>query len=620
MNSHNPNHIRPIGKEVYMRKLYTLIGRYSLKKHTTPRVYIQIALAMLLAISSPLWLSRSSGALVQNPTATAKISFTFDDGFASVATQARPTLAKYGLTGTSYVTTKCIGMTTVPNTCRADNDVRYMSWSQVKQLKDAGWEIGSHTQTHPYLASSDASDGQPNLLTPAQVTQELRGSKADLAAQGITANAFASPYGDYSPATLSEIAKYYTSHRGFADQANNSWPYNDYLINNMPVHAGVTVAQVKAKIDAAIANKHWLVLTLHEIRVSPSTNPDDYQYSTGNLDKIAAYVKSKQSSGLITPVNISQGIVTSDTNLLPNSTFDNGVGEGWTTDAAANVTKDTANNGSLPSSANSIKFTSQASNSHLFSPHVTIDSNTTYLLKNYIKVNAINSGELGFYIDEYDGSGNWVSGQYKNGERSVFVEEFNFTYKPTSASVKKARLQVITSANSGITAYLDNAQWFALTSTTPPIQTNLVANGAFDSGIADGWTTDDPVNIVKDTGSHGSPNNIVNSIALKSTTKNTHLFSPKVTVDTAKSYSLTSYLSVQQLTSGEVGYYMDEYDGSGNWVSGQYITGIRGVSTGDVNFQYKPTSTAVKAASLQLIISANSGISGYYDDVRWYQS
>lgn len=620
MNSHNINRARLIGKEVYMRKIYTFISRHSLRKHAAPRVYIQIALAMLLAISSPLWLSRNSGALVQNPAATAKISFTFDDGFASARTQAQPTLTKYGLTGTSYVTTKCVGMTTVPNTCRADNDVRYMTWTQIKQLQAAGWEIGSHTQTHPYLASSDADDGQPNVLTPAQVAQELSGSKADLAAQGITATAFASPYGDYNPATLSEIAKHYTSHRGFADQANNIWPHSDYLLNNMPVQAGVTVAQVKAKIDAAIANKQWLILTMHDIRVNPSTNPDDYQYSTANLDRIAAYVKSKQNAGLITPVNISKGIVTSDTNLLPNSSFDSGVGEGWTTDAAGNVTKDTANNGSMPSSTNSIKFTSAAGNSHLFSPQITVDSNTTYLLKNYVKVTAISSGELGFYIDEYDGSGNWISGQYKNGERSAFVEEFNFTYKPTSASVKKARLQVIASANSGITAYLDNAQWFALSNTAPPVQTNLVANGAFDNGIADGWTTDDVANITKDTGSHGSPNNVVNSIALKSTTKNTHLFSPRVAVDATKNYSLTSYLNVQQLTSGEVGFYIDEYDGNGDWISGRYVSGIRGVSTGDVNFQYKPTSTAVKTASLQVILSANSGISGYYDDVRWYQS
>lgn len=582
-------------------------------------VYAVLAALFLFGVMLALRQSAITHAAATNPAPTAKISFTFDDGLASAVTQAKPTLAKYGLTGTSYVITKCIGMTTAPNTCHANTDARYMSWTQVKQLQAAGWEIGSHTQTHPYLATSDATDGQPNVLTPAQVTTELAGSKADLAAQGITATAFSTPYGDYSNATLAQIAQYYTSHRGFADQNTNLWPYNDYLLNDMPVQAGVTVAQVKAKIDAAIAGKQWLILTMHDIAVNPSSNPDDYQYSTANLDQIAAYVKTKQSAGLITPVNISQGLVTTDTNLLPSSSFDGGITGGWTTDAPATIVSDNANNGSTPSPASSVKLTATTINSHLFSPTIAIDPNTTYMLKNFLKVTSITSSVVGFYIDEYDGAGNWISGQYKNGESAPFVESFNFTYKPTSTAVRKARLQVIVPANSGITAYIDNPQWFSLSTTTPPVQTNLVANGTFDAGIASGWTTDDATHITANTANHGSPANPVNSVALTSTTQNKHLFSPKTPVDSAKNYTLTSYLNLLQISSGEVGFYIDEYDAAGNWISGQYKTGVRGVSTGDVSFQYKPTSTSVKTASLQIIVTANANISAYFDDVRWYQ-
>ena len=582
----------------------------------------KLRLLRALLMAGVLILPFIEGGIVQaatnNPAPAAKISFTFDDGLTSALSQAQPTLTKYGLTGTEYVITKCVGMTTAPNTCHANTDATYMSWAQIKQLQAAGWEIGSHTQTHPYLASSDATDGQPNVLTPAQVTTELAQSKADLAAQGITANAFSTPYGDYTNATLAQIAKYYTSHRGFADQNDNNWPYNDYLLNDMQVQAGVTVAQVKAKIDTAIANKQWLILTMHNIKTNPSTNPDDYEYGTAQLDQIAAYVKSKQTAGLITPTNISNGLVTSDTNLLPNATFDSGVAGGWTTDSPTTIVKDAATNGSAPSATNAIKLTGTRANTHLFSPRVAVDSNTSYMLKNFINLTNITSGELGFYIDEYDGAGNWISGQYKNGERHAFVEDFNFTYKPTSSNVKAASLQVIVSANSGLTAYLDNSQWFALNTVAPPAQTNLVANGNFDGGIASGWTTDSATNITKDTASHGSPNNPVNSILMKSTTKNIHLFSPKVTVDSTKSYSLLSYVNLQQLTSGELGFYVDEYDSAGNWISGKYTTGVRGVSTGDVSFAYVPSSTNVKSASLQVIVTANSGISAYFDDVRWY--
>src|SRR5438045_9316366 len=109
-------------------------------------------------------------------------------------------------------------MTTAPNTCHANTDTTYMSWAQIATLQTTyGWEIGSHTVTHPYLATSDATDGQPNVLTPAQVTAELTNSKSALAAHGINATDFATPYGDYKNAVLAQIAKYYASQRRFGD-------------------------------------------------------------------------------------------------------------------------------------------------------------------------------------------------------------------------------------------------------------------------------------------------------------------------------------------------------------------------------------------------------------------
>lgn len=760
------------------------------------------AALLLFAATSMTALTGVVQAAVTNPTPAAKVSFTFDDGALSAYTQAAPTLKKYGLSGTNYVTTSCVGMTQVPNTCRADNDIPYMTWAQIKELQDSyGWEIGSHTATHPYLASSDADDGQPNVLTPAQVSNELTTSKAALAAQGINATAFASPYGDYSNATVAQIAKHYSTHRGFADNRNIDWPNNEYLLTNMPVQAGVSVTAVKTRIDEAIANKQWVVLTFHDIRVKASNNPDDYQYNTADLDAIAAYVKSKQDAGQLKSINISQGPTygTTSDNILPNSSFDTGIADGWTTDNTAAVTVDTANNGSYPSATNAIKFSPSAAPARLYSPKVTVNSNTTYLLKNYLNVTQVTAGQVEFYIDEYDINGNWISGQYKKAENSAYVENLNFTYKPTSLTVSRASLQVTATANSGITAYLDNVQWLPLdsaiapeptptpnpttpptaktltfntaadatirknsansnygrsqtieidnspvmngllkftvsgtggltvkgaklrlyvenassnggafygtttntwsestvtwnnapvasatpfatlgpvkdgqwveidasslikgdgtysiritssstdgvdyrtkeassnkpqlllsaeqASTTPtpapaPAPANLIANGTFDAGISQGWTTDDAASLTADATSQGSPNNAVNSIKLTApTTKNAHLFSPKVSVESTKSYTLTSYVRLSALSSSELGFYIDEYDAAGNWISGQYKFGVNTASTGHVNFTYQPSSAAVASASLQVIVPVNSGLIGYFDDVRWY--
>ncbi len=568
-------------------------------------------ISLVLAFAALPLLPTRVFAAVSNPVPSAKVSFTFDDGFSSTITAAAPTLAKYGFTGTSYVVTGCVGMVTAPNTCRANTDATYMNWTQVKQLKTTyGWEIGSHTQTHPYLASKDAGDGQPNVLTPQEVMQQLVGSRTTLANQRIAATSMATPYGDYNAPVLAQIAKYYGSMRGFADIGYNTWPYSDYLIRDQQVQAGVTVAKVKSYIDTAIANKQWLVLTFHDIKTNASTNPDDYEYRTADLDAIAAYVKSKN----LPVVNPGSALVTSDVNLLTNGSFNSGIAGGWTTDSTT-ITKDTGTNGSFPDPTNAAKLVATTRAAHLFSPKVTVSPNTTYVLKNYINVTSLNSGEVSFYIDEYNSAGVWVSGQYKAGSRAKWADAVNFSYKPSSADVATASLQLAVGANTGITAYFDNAQWFPVSTTSLP---NLMANSNFNGGIASGWTTDSASTFTKDTASNGSPANPVYSIKTVSTSQNTHLFSPKITVDATKSYALSSYINIKQRTSGEIGIYIDEYDANGAWVSGQYKTGIGTIGVTTSMFDYTPSSTSVKKASLQFVNTAGSGIIAYLDNVTWY--
>ncbi len=579
----------------------------SLKKFVN---LVSVAVIGLSLFATPL----TARAATVNATQTAKLSFTFDDGLKSTITQAAPTLAKYGYTGTSYVTTGCVGMTSANNTCHANTDAIYMTWAQIKQLQNTyKWEIGSHTVSHPYLASSDAEDGQPNVLTPAQVTAELANSRTALAAQGITATDFATPYGDYTPPVLAQIAKYYATQRGFADTGYNNWPSSDYLLRVQQVQAGVSVATVKGYIDAAVANKQWLILVFHDIKTNASTNPDDYEYKTADLDAIAAYAKTKG----ITNANVNQGRVTSDINLFSNGSFNSGIASGWSTDVPTAVSKDSGTNGSYPDATNSAKLVATNRPAHLFSSQIAVDPSTTYSLRTFINMQKLTSGEASFYIDEYDGFGNWISGQYKGGERSVFVENVNFNYKPSSSRVAKIRYQVGVGANTGITAFVDNVQMFPLTTTSTPAPTNLLSNGTFDAGLA-GWSTNSPTTISADALNNGSPANATNSVKLASTTVNRHLFSPTVAVVSGRTYSLNGYLNVKTIASGEVGFYIDEYDNAGNWISGQYKTGVRSVGAGNVAMSYSPTSSTVAKASLQVIVMGNSGTAAYFDDASWY--
>lgn len=508
-------------------------------------------------------------------------------------------------------------MTTVPNTCRANTDVPYLTWAQVTQLQNSyGWEIGSHTVDHQCLVSV-GNDCQATKLTAAQVDAELANSRSALVSHGFNPTAFAPPYGDYDMSALARIAKYYNSMRGFADTGNNPWPLGDYLLRDVPVQEVTTpVATLKAKVDEAITNKTWAIFTFHDIRTSPSQNPDDYQYGTAELDQLAAYVKTKVAAGQIKNVNISKGLVNGSPNKLVNPSFNNGIADGWTTDAPTGITADAGNNGSYPDPAKSVKLVSGTTSRHLFSPKVAVTPATNYMFKAYLNVAAISSGEVGFYVDEYNSAGQWISGQFRKRENTKWVESMNFTYTPSSTSVASASLQVYVTG-SGITAYVDNMQMFALgAETTPPPATNLVANGTFDAGISSGWTTDSASTILADAANHGSPANPVNSVKMTATTANKHLFSPQVAVS-AGSYTIASYLNITARTSGEVGFYIDEYNSAGQWITGQYKLGVTAAGVTNVNLTYSPSTTSVAKASLQVIVVGNSGVQAYFDDVRW---
>ena len=559
---------------------------------------------------------------------TAEVAFTFDDGLTSSYTNAAPILKTYGLTGTNYVPTACIAST---GTCPENQDASYMTWAQVQALQNTyGWEIGSHSVDTPCMADSALTDPadcpNPLPLTNAQIDAELVNSKTTLASYGIKATDFAPPYGDFNPNVIAQIAKYYASMKQFKNASGNTngYPTSDYYLQDYPVEETLTpVSAIETAINNAITNKQFLVLTFHDILPLPSKNPDDFQYGSAELTQIASYVRTKVVAGLIQSVHVNQGLVTSSTNLLANGNFSAGISGGWTTDAPGNITADASGNGSYPDPTNSIKVVSGTKSVHLFSPKVSVTPGTTYIMKNYLSVQSIASGEVGYYIDEYDANGNWISGQWKHAENSVFSEDMNFTYKPSSAKVSKASLQIYATANPGITAYLANAQMFPESSSVAP--TNLLPNGSFSAGLTSSWTTDDPADIQANSAGNGSPSNPTYSISLASSTtsKNGHLFSPKIAVASTHTYSITSWLNLKQigtLSGGEIGYYVDEYNSSGQWVSGQYITGVHSVGAGNVGFTYTPSSTSVASASLQIIVVGNAGIQAYVTDVTWLQN
>ncbi len=548
-----------------------------------------------------------------NPITSAskgKITFTFDDGVENNLLVAAPILKKYGITATIFIIPECIGMVTVPNTCKANPNAKYMTWEQLATLKnDYGWSIESHTMTHPLLASTDPTD-QPVALTEQEVIDELKDSKEELISRGYDVTAIAPPYGDYNSKTLALIAKYYALQRGFQDTGFNEFPYSDYLVRDQMIQGNVSIATVKGYINDALAINKWLVLTFHNIKTTASTNPDYYEWSAAKLESVASYVASKKMS----VVSIAEGIKIPGPQLMENSTFNDGISSGWRTNNPDAIFVDTNNNGSYPDSQNSIKFVDNGTRAHLFSPTIPVQAGTIYVIKNFLNTVQINSGEIFFYIDEYNLNGDWISGKYLKGIRSAFVDSINLTYTPSSEDVSGAALQVGIEPGSGIVAYLDNVQFI------PLIDNNLLSNGNFLSGIGKGWSTNLASNIVADNQNFGVAPEIKNSIKFTaSASVEGRLYSPSVEVVSGGNYTLSAFVNITARTTGQINFYIEQFDSTGKLISSIKKGAVTSISKNTLNFDYTPSTSAVTTARLRVGVTKGSGITAYLDRCEWLE-
>ena len=133
---------------------------------------------------------------VDDPPHRRTVAITFDDAYRSTLELGAPVLARHGAPGTVFAPTDWIGreepMSWPGIEEWADGPHRAellcLGWDGLAELADQGWEVGSHTRSHPRLSQLD----------DAGLEHELAGSR-ELLAQGLgrPCESIAYPYGDY---------------------------------------------------------------------------------------------------------------------------------------------------------------------------------------------------------------------------------------------------------------------------------------------------------------------------------------------------------------------------------------------------------------------------------------
>ena len=135
------------------------------------------------------------------PPAEKTLVVTFDDAHRSVFELAAPVMAELSIPGTIYVPTAYAdtdrpmawdGYDTWKGTEHED-ELLCMSWEELRAVAADGWEIGSHTKTHPRLSRIDE----------AQIVTELAESRVECEERmGAPCASIAYPYSDYDDRTV----------------------------------------------------------------------------------------------------------------------------------------------------------------------------------------------------------------------------------------------------------------------------------------------------------------------------------------------------------------------------------------------------------------------------------
>lgn len=135
------------------------------------------------------------------PESERVLAITFDDAHSSVLELAAPAMARLGVPGTVFAPTDYVtserpmawdGYDVWLGT-EHEAELRCMSWAELRGLVSQGWEVGSHTCSHPRLSR----------LGNAEIKAELVESRRECEERlGVPCRSVAYPYGDYDDRVL----------------------------------------------------------------------------------------------------------------------------------------------------------------------------------------------------------------------------------------------------------------------------------------------------------------------------------------------------------------------------------------------------------------------------------
>ncbi|RLD57799.1 MAG: hypothetical protein DRI97_04530, partial [Bacteroidetes bacterium] len=207
------------------------------------------------------------------------ISFTFDDGYRGAFEFGGAELEAAGLKGTFYIFTDT----------SAIYDGELASTSLVREYKDKGHEIASHTTNHSNLGFLTASGNVDSL------TQVLSGSVEELNERyNQYTSSMSIPFGSFRYETLGYISQYFYSARSSQFGFNLATPYDFYALKSWPILSTTSPAYVDNLLSMAETYGTYLPLMYHDLLDEPFDEDSlIYTYSRALFSETVQYALNR---------------------------------------------------------------------------------------------------------------------------------------------------------------------------------------------------------------------------------------------------------------------------------------------------------------------------------------
>jgi len=172
------------------------------------------------------------------------VVITFDDSYENIYTNGLNLMEEYNFSGTIFVIAGYVGRESIWDVNLGGIRFRHLSCAQIKEMSRKGFEIGSHSMTHPDLTRIDERRLKQELKESREAIEDMIGKEVRY---------LSFPFGRYNKRVV-EAAKECGYEKGctFLKRIGDRERYDDFIIERRPVYLFDGIFNLKTKLERTI--------------------------------------------------------------------------------------------------------------------------------------------------------------------------------------------------------------------------------------------------------------------------------------------------------------------------------------------------------------------------------